>query len=81
MQVNSKFYTDLYRQYDKITSKEIIFHMNTKIQHKYDKLTEQFLKVSRDYSIHKEKAEELFMIIERKITLNDYEDILILFIK
>ena len=55
--------------------------MNSKIQYKYDKISEQFFKISSEYSISKEKIGELFTIIEGKTVQNDYEEIFTLFIK
>jgi len=35
--INKHLYFDLYRQYDKVTNKELVFDMSAKAQQKYDK--------------------------------------------
>ncbi|CAI2383502.1 unnamed protein product [Moneuplotes crassus] len=75
-------YYDLYRQYDKITNKELIFDMNQKSQQKYDKCVDIFVKLINDFGIANEPIDMLFTKLEKNISAyNNIEKVLTTFIK
>lgn len=74
------FFVNLYRQYDKISSKEIIFDMSAKTQHKFDKCLDFFRKINRDFFIYKENTEMIFNYLDKGYNRNDLEYILTLFV-
>jgi len=59
------FFVYLYRLYDKITSKEIIFDMNQKAAQKFNKWIDNFAKIRVQHCLASKSIEHLFSHIEK----------------